>query len=106
MGVAQPTRVDTAHAGDRVGQRLDEVGGLAVVAEHQHVGVDRVDGLVEQQHGTDVVEGTDDPAVRQDRRRLLRGAALLDPQRIGPLLVEAQRVDAVDDHLAGQLTCQ
>ena len=71
--VAQPAAVDAADAGDPAGQRLDQVGRLAVVAEHEHVGVDRVDGLVEQQHGGDVVEGGHDATVDEDARRLLRG---------------------------------
>jgi hypothetical protein len=47
-----------------------------------------------------------DPAVREQRCGLLGGAALLDRQGVGTLLVEAERVDAVDDELAGQLTGQ
>ena len=59
-----------------------------------------VDALVEQQHRADVVERGDDPAARQHGRGLLGGAALLDGQRVRALLVEAERVDAVDDDLA------
>ncbi|MEY9488969.1 hypothetical protein RKD26_004763 [Streptomyces calvus] len=37
---------------------------------------------------------------------LLGGAALLRLERVGALLVEAERVDAVDDELAGQFRAQ
>ena len=41
-GVAQPTSVDTAHAGDAPGQRGHDAHRIPVVAEHQHVQVDPV----------------------------------------------------------------
>ena len=57
MSVAQPTSIDAAHARHHVGQRLHQVGRLAVVAEDQHVGLDRGHLGVLRQHRGHVVEG-------------------------------------------------
>jgi len=53
-----------------------------------------------------MVEGRNQPRVRQQRRCLLRGRTLLDVQGKGALLVEAERVHAVDNDLACQLRSQ
>ena len=103
VGVAKAPAVHAAHAGDPAGQRLNRVGGLAVVAQDEHVQIDLGDLRVQQQDGRDMVEGGDHAAAGQDLGGLLGGAALLDLEREGALLVEAERVDAVDDDLSGQL---
>ena len=51
------------------------------------------------------MEGAHDPRPRQQGLRLLGGAAL-DVQHERAMLVEAERVDAVDDDLAGELVDQ
>ena len=77
--------------------------GVAVLAEHQDVSVEVVDLRIVEQHGADVVEGRDHRRAGQDLLRLLGRRAGGHRQREGPLLVEAERVDAVDDDLAGEL---
>ena len=76
---------------------------LAVVAENQDVGLDPVDLGILEQARADVVEGADDAGPGEDRGGLLGGGALLDLEGERPLLVEAERVDAVDDDLAREL---
>ena len=102
MRVAQPAGVDAPHARDLVDERLHGVGGVAVVAEHKNIGVERVDRRVEQQHSADVVKGRHDARVRQQTRRLLCRTALRNRQCERPLPVETDRVYAVDDDLAGE----
>src|SRR6185437_5680666 len=82
------------------------VGGLAVVAEHQDVQVDRVDLGIEQQDRGDVVERRHHPAAGQQVGGLLGRTPLGDRQRVGAALVEAERVHAVHDDLSRQLTGQ
>ncbi len=106
MRVAQPAREDAPHAGDPAGQRLHDVGGGPLLAEHHHIGVDPLDRLVLEQHRRQVVEGRGHPGVRQQGGCLLGGAALLRDEREGALLVEAERVDAVHHDLAGQLLAE
>ena len=104
--VAQAAGVDAAHAGDARRQGLHQVGGFAVVAEHQDVQVDRVDLGIEQQDRGDVVERRHHPAAGQQRGGLLGRTPLGDRQRVGAALVEAERVHAVHDDLARQLIGQ
>src|SRR4051812_39206054 len=68
--VAQATAVHAPDAGDEVGERLDQVGCLAVVAEDEYVGLDRLDLGVVEEHRADVVERTDDSALRENGGRL------------------------------------
>ena len=104
--VAQAAGVDSAHAGDARRQGLHQVGGFAIVAEHQDVQVDRVDLGIEQQDRGDMVERRHHPAAGQQRGGLLGRTPLGDRQRVGAALVEAERVDAVHDDLARQLIGQ
>ena len=104
--VAQAAGVDAAHAGDARRQGLHQVGGFAVVTEHQDVQVDRVDLGIEQQDRGDVVERRHHPAAGQQRGGLLGRTPLGDRQRVGAALVEAERVHAVHDDLARQLIGQ
>ncbi len=106
MGVAQAAAVDAAEAGDELGQVAHRVGGLAVVAQHEHVHVHFGHGQVGEQHGGHVVERGGDARLRQQQFGLLGGAALGDGQRERALLVEAERVHAVDDDLPGELVAQ
>jgi hypothetical protein len=101
-GVAQPAGEDAAHPGDPARQRLHHRGGVAVLGEDEHVQVDLVDLGVGEQRRADVVESRADPGVGQQRGGLLGGAALRHLQRVRALLVEAERVHAVDHDPAGQ----
>ena len=53
-----------------------------------------------------MVERGDHGRVRQDPLGLLGGRAVGDREGVRALLVEAERVDAVDDDLAGELSGQ
>ena len=55
---------------------------------------------VVEQAGADVVERADHRRARQDPLRLLGGGPVRDVERVGAVLVEAERVHAVDDDLA------
>ena len=65
-----------------------------------------LDLRVLQQHRGQVVEGGGDPGVGQQGGGLLGGAALVRLEGVRALLVEAERVDAVDDELAGERLAQ
>jgi hypothetical protein len=102
--VAQPTGVHPAHSGDGIGQSAHQVGRVAMLAlpQHQDVGVDRRDLRVVEHDGADVVERSDHDRVRQQRRRLLGRRAVGHLEREAALLVETDRVHAVDHDLAGE----
>ena len=55
-----------------------------------------------KQHGAEVMEGTDHLTAREHRGSLLGRRPLGHREGEGPLLVEAERVDAVDDDLASE----
>ena len=71
--IAKSTAINATDAGNPSRERLDDVGCLAIVTEHDNIGIDRVDRFVEQQDSGDVMEGSDDTRVRQHRGSLLRG---------------------------------
>ena len=104
VGVAQPTGVHPAHARDRVGQGAHQVGRVAVLAlaEHQDVGVDRGDLRVVEHDRADVVERRD----HVESGSSAAASCAADPsgtgERVRALLVEAERVHAVDHDLAGE----
>jgi glycosyltransferase XagB len=104
--VAQPAGEDAAHPGYPLGQRLDQVRGVPVVAEHEHVQVDLLDLGVEQQHGGHVMERAHHRAPGEHGGRLLSRAAPGHLQREAAARVEAERVHAVDHDLALERTGQ
>ena len=101
-GIAQATAEDAADACDATSQRLDDVSCLPLVTEDENVCVDHVDRLIKEQDRRDVMEGRDDTAVGKDARSLLGGRSFFDAQCEGTLLIEAERVHAVDDDLPRQ----
>lgn len=70
--VAEAAGENASHTGDSVGKCLHDIGRLAVIAEDEDVGVDRLDALVEEQNGRDVMEGADDAALSENGCSLLR----------------------------------
>ena len=102
MSVAQPPGVHPAHPRDPADERLHGVRRLPVLAEDEHIGVDLADLAVEEQNGRDVVERRDDGAPGEDRGGLLRRTSIRYDEGERTLLVEAERVDAVDDDFPGE----
>ena len=102
--VAEPAGVDATHTRDRGSELTHHRHGLAVFTQYQHVIVKVVDRWVIEQDGADVMESGDHRGVGEQLLRFLRCRAGCHSQRKRSLLVEAERVDAVDDDLAGQLS--
>jgi hypothetical protein len=50
---------------------LDQVGGRTVIAEHEHVGIDRRDVVVEERDGGEMTERGGHGGVREELLRLL-----------------------------------
>ena len=101
--IAEPPGVDATRTRDRRNELTHHRYGLAVLSQYQHVIVKVVDRWIIEQNGADVMKSGDHRGVGEQLLRFLRCRAGCHSQRKWPLLVEAERVDAVDDDLAGQL---
>src|SRR5687767_6184563 len=102
--VAEPACVDATRARDRSSELTHHRHGLTVLTKYQHVIVKVVDRCVIEQNGADVMESGDHRGVGEQLLRFLCGRAGCHSQWKWPLLVEAKRVDTVDNDLAGQLS--
>ncbi len=101
--VTQPTGIETTHTWQSSSQRLRQICCLPVIADHEHISVEVGHRQIEQEYGAEMVERPHHLRAREDRRRLLGCRALRHRERIGALLVKAQRIDAINDDLADQL---
>ena len=77
--ISESAGVDPADTGDGSRERLNQVGGLAVVTDHEYIGFEELYGCVLKQRGAEVVERADDPRTREVAPQLAGQRSLPPP---------------------------
>ena len=104
--IAQSTCIDPANSCNAGRKSLHQVGRLTIIPDHQDIGVNAVDVGIQEQHGRNMVKGSNYPTLHQNRGGLLSCRALRHRQCVCTLLVEAKWIDTVNNDLACELIDQ